>query len=176
MFDTMTWVKAAGGFLSAFLVFLLANWAGTALYSTGGGEGHGGEHAVQGYVIMPKDHGKKPAAPAKQVSVAEILASGDPAKGAKIFSKCKACHKINGTNATGPHLDGVVGRAVASVPGFNYSQAMKDHGGTWTPEALYEFLANPKGVIPGTKMSFAGLKKPQDRADLIAYLETLSKK
>jgi cytochrome c len=93
--------------------------------------------------------------------------------GEKVFGKCKACHKIDGSNGTGPHLDGVMGRAVGSVDGFGYSDGMKAHGGNWDPEALNAFLENPKGNVPGTKMSFAGLPKPEDRANLIAYLQSL---
>ena len=89
-----------------------------------------------------------------------------------MFGKCKACHKLDGSKGTGPHLDGVVGRPVASVPDFAYSDGMKAHGGNWEPEPLQVFLTDPKGVVPGTKMSFAGLKKAEDRANLIAYLGT----
>ena len=95
----------------------------------------------------------------------------DAAKGEQVFKKCAACHKLDGNNAVGPHLDAVVGRPVASVEGFSYSDGMHAHGGDWTPEALFAFLANPKKVVSGTKMSFAGLPKPEDRANVIAYLE-----
>jgi cytochrome c len=71
----------------------------------------------------------------------------------------------------GPHLDGVVGRPVGSVEGFGYSDAMAGHGGDWTPEALFQFLDSPKEAVPGTKMSFAGLPKPEDRANVIAFLQ-----
>ena len=103
------------------------------------------------------------------------MAAADPAKGEKVFGKCKACHKLDGADGTGPHLNGVVGRPVGSIGGFAYSDAMHAHAGEapdWTPEALQEFLADPKGVVKGTKMAFAGLKKIEDRANLIAYLET----
>jgi len=101
-------------------------------------------------------------------------ASGDAAKGEKVFKKCKACHKTGeGENATGPSLYQVVGRKVASIQGFGYSSGMSNLGGTWTPEHLDAFLTKPKDLVPDTKMSFAGLKKEQDRADLIAYLATL---
>ena len=95
-------------------------------------------------------------------------------KGAKVFKKCQACHKVEpGVNATGPSLYGVVGRQVASEAGFGYSDAMKAHGGDWTPEALNEFLHKPSAAAPGTAMSFAGLPKIGDRADVIAYLDSL---
>ena len=84
-----------------------------------------------------------------------------------------ATAQVDGANAVGPHLDGVVGRPVASVEGFSYSDGMTAHGGDWTPEQLFAFLANPKKDVPGTKMAFAGLPKPEDRANVIAYLESV---
>ncbi len=124
---------------------------------------------------------EQPAAeqqPAQQASAA-APAAGDPAKGKKVFNKCKACHFVDKEkNKVGPYLKGVVGRPVASVEGFKYSDAMKAKAaelGTWTKENLARYLANPKGLIPGNKMAFAGLKKPQDIADVIAYLESVAK-
>ena len=106
-------------------------------------------------------------------------AGPDPKRGKKVFNKCKACHFADQKkNKVGPHLLGVVGRPVASVEGFKYSDAMKAKAaefGTWTEENLMKFLADPKGVVPGTKMGFAGLKKEQDRRDVIAYLKELAK-
>ena len=105
--------------------------------------------------------------------MAALLAAADAAAGEKVFAKCKACHKLDGGNGTGPHLDGVVNRAKASVEGFSYSDALTGMAGdSWTPENLYAFLENPKGYAPGTKMSFAGLPKSEDRANVIAYLAT----
>lgn len=100
-------------------------------------------------------------------------AAGDAAAGEKVFTQCKACHTVQaGQNRVGPSLAGVVGRAAGAVEGFNYSPAMKNSGMTWTPENLDKYLADPKGAIPGNKMAFAGLKKPEDRANVIAYLAT----
>jgi len=96
---------------------------------------------------------------------------GDPAAGEKVFNQCKACHTVEaGKNRVGPSLHGVVGRKAGTVEGFNYSPAMKGYGQEWTPENLDKYLADPKGTIPGNKMAFAGLKKPEDRANVIAYL------
>ena len=95
-------------------------------------------------------------------------------KGAKVFKKCSACHKLeDGANGTGPYLYGVVGRPIGSASGFGYSSAMAAKGGDWTPEALDAFLLKPSADIPGTSMSFAGLKKQGDRVNLIAYLDSL---
>jgi cytochrome c2 len=107
---------------------------------------------------------------------AEILAQGDPAAGEKVFRKCKACHTVeeDGPSRVGPNLYGIVGASVAAVDGFRYSGALADHGGDWTPDRLAAFLANPRKAVPGTKMSFAGLRKPEDQADVIAYLASLS--
>ncbi|HET7409077.1 MAG TPA: cytochrome c family protein [Paracoccaceae bacterium] len=98
---------------------------------------------------------------------------GDPAAGEKIFRRCRACHRIEeGANAIGPSLYGVVGRDIASVADYAYSDAMAAHEGVWTPELLSQFLADPSGVVPGTKMAFGGLRDEQDRIDLITYLQS----
>ncbi len=174
MFDTMTVTKAGGALCGTFLIFLLAKWAAGSLYDTGFAV-HEGEEVTQAYTIDTgaSDGGGEAAAAPAGPDFATVYASADPAAGEKVFAKCKACHKTDGTNATGPHLDGVVGRPVASVAGFSYSDGMKAHGGDWTPEALETFLTDPKGVVAGTKMSFAGLPKVEDRANIIAYLATL---
>jgi cytochrome c2 len=100
-----------------------------------------------------------------------IYASVTAEDGEKVFRKCKACHVVeDGKNRVGPHLWNVVGRDVASVGGFAYSDAMKAFGGQWTPDRLMSYLENPKGVVPGTKMAFGGLKKPEELAAVIKYL------
>ena len=99
------------------------------------------------------------------------LAEGDPAKGERIFKKCAICHVLEGNKKKiGPSLAGLFGRDAATVAGFKYSKAMKNSAIVWTAEALDEYLTNPKKYVPGTKMAFPGLKKAQDREDLIAYL------
>jgi cytochrome c len=100
--------------------------------------------------------------------------SGDPVAGQRAFLQCQACHSVEpGANRLGPTLHGVVGRQSGSVPGFNYSQANRAAGIVWTPEKLFQYLENPRRVVPGTTMAFAGIGDPQRRADLIAYLGTL---
>lgn len=99
---------------------------------------------------------------------------GDAAAGERTFAQCAVCHAVEpGRSGIGPSLHGVFGRAAASVEGFNYSPAMRESGLTWTAEALGDYLESPQRTVPGTRMSFAGLRDPQQRADVIAYLETL---
>jgi cytochrome c2 len=112
------------------------------------------------------------AEPAAEPAVdADLAAAGE-----KVFKKCAACHKVGdgAKNASGPMLNGVVGRAVAAAEGFKYSPAMTEAGAggmVWDAATIDAYLADPKGFIPKNKMSFAGLKKPEDRAAVIAYLQ-----
>ena len=111
------------------------------------------------------------AAPAAAVTYASL--TGDAAKGEKVFAQCKACHVAEpGVNRVGPSLHGVVGRTAGTVAGFNYSKANKESGVTWNEDVLFTYLEAPQKFMPGTRMAFAGLKNPQDRADVIAYLKT----
>ena len=103
-----------------------------------------------------------------------VLAAGDPAQGEKAFSACAACHSTaNGANGLGPSLFGVVGRKAGSVPGFNYSRAMKDSNRTWSAQNLDAYLADPQKAMPGNHMPYSGLPDAQLRADLVAYLASL---
>ena len=122
----------------------------------------------------PASTGATTAAPSA-VSGGVTLASltGDAAKGEKVFGQCKTCHVAEkGINRVGPSLHGVVGRTSGSIEGFKYSKANKNSGYVWTEEQLFTYLEAPQKVMPGTIMAFGGLKKPQDRADVIAYLKT----
>jgi cytochrome c len=112
-------------------------------------------------------------------NIGALLAAADAAKGQVSLKKCQACHDLTkgGPNKIGPNLWGVVGRPVASVANFQYSDGMKtfaDGGKTWTFDELNAYLTNPKAHVPGNKMAFAGLKKDDERANVIAYLNTLS--
>ncbi len=113
---------------------------------------------------------------APETPLAVLLAQADPAKGEKVAKKCKSCHDMtsDGRNKVGPNLWGVVGADKAARPGFAYSEALAGLGGAWGYEQLDAFLGKPKAYAPGTKMAFAGVKKPAARANLIAYLRTLS--
>ena len=104
------------------------------------------------------------------------MPEGDATKGAAVFkARAAQCHTAEkgGGNRVGPALWGVVGRAAGSVEGYQYSPANADSGIDWTPEVLFDYLENPRKYLPGTKMAFAGLKSPQDRADIIAYMASL---
>lgn len=101
----------------------------------------------------------------------QAYAAGDAAGGEKVFNRvCKACHDVTGKNKIGPHLNGVVGRPAGSVEGFKYSEAMKSSGITWDEATLDKYLTDPKATVPKNKMAYAGLKKEEDRANVIAYL------
>jgi cytochrome c len=108
--------------------------------------------------------------------IAAMVATASAAdldNGKSIFNKCRACHQIgeNAKNMVGPELNGLFGRKAGSAPGFNYSEANKGSGITWDEATFREYIKNPKGKIPNTKMVFAGLSDDQDIDDLIAYLK-----
>ena len=168
--DTMTLTKIVGSLCGALLVFLLGNWAGEALYSVGGGYGE----EQQAYVIDTGEAGEKTAdAAPDEPSFAAAYGSADAGAGEALFNQCVACHKIKEeTNGVGPHLAGVVGRGIASVEGYSYTDALTGLEGAWTPEELDPWLKNPADYAPGTKMGFAGIGDIQERANLIAYLHS----
>lgn len=100
--------------------------------------------------------------------------TGKAAAGEKVFIACKTCHAAEaGKNLTGPSMHALQGRKSGTIPGYSYSTANKNSGITWTNEKLFQYLENPQRVIPGTKMTYTGVKDPQQRADLVAYLDSL---
>jgi len=111
------------------------------------------------------------------LSTTPALASGDAAAGEKVFKKCKACHVVDAEkHKTGPHLVNLMGRTAGSADGFKkYSDAMKSSGIVWNEETLDAYLENPKAYVKGTRMAFAGLRKEEDRVNVIAYLKSYSK-
>jgi cytochrome c len=105
---------------------------------------------------------------------ADELQAGDPTRGETVYRKCQGCHSIDRNRVGSKHL-GLFGRKAGSLPDFDYSAAMKNSGIVWNEQTLDRFLANPRGTVPGTKMTYAGIKNAQDRADLIAYLKEATK-
>ena len=127
--------------------------------------------AMEGHGEAAADEAEEPAVP-----LAALLAEADPAKGQKVFKKCAACHTVDegGRNKVGPNLWNIVNRTIASHEGFSYSDAMAALEGVWDFERLDAFTADPKGTVPGTKMAFKGVSKDGDRANVLAYLRSLS--
>jgi cytochrome c len=120
----------------------------------------------------------EPAAPAAEAGAKVEFASmtTDAAAGEKVFALCRSCHVLDeGVNRVGPSLYNVVGRKSGQVAGFAYSDANKNSGVTWDEATLFEYLKDPKGFMPGTKMAFPGIKDDQDRANLVAYLASTKK-
>lgn len=174
--------KIAGAILFAGLVAMISWIISTNVYHVDGAHGSAAyalpvaeevEQAEKADGVAEADAAEEIVA---AVSIDQLLAVADATKGQKISKKCGACHTYDqgGKNKVGPNLWNIVGRGVAAVEGFNYSDAMASRGGSWSIAALNEFLANPKGSVPGTKMSFAGVKKDGDRANLLLFLQSLS--
>lgn len=169
MFDTMTLTKIVGGFCGTLLVFLLGGWAAEEIYHVGG---HADGEIEQAYAIeLPEEEGAA-TEEVEEVPFAEVFAAADTGAGERVWGKCRACHNLDGSNAVGPHLNGVVGRQVAAVDGYSYSGALAEQAEVWDAETLNAFLEDPQGWAPGTAMSYNGLAKVEDRANLIAYLDT----
>lgn len=175
--NSMEFNKIAAGVIGALLAFLLLGFFSGMIYGTRGGAEHaeGDEHGpVLAYAVPVEAEAGAGGEEAEQVDLFALFQEADAAAGEGAFRACGACHAVeDGVNKVGPHLYDVVGRQVASVAGFAYSDAMAAHGGSWTPAELSAFLENPKAHIPGTKMSFAGVKDHQARANLIAYLNEI---
>jgi len=164
--------KILGAILGTCLVLLAVHIASGAIFTPPKLE-------KPGFVIEVKEEQPaKGAEKAKETPIADLLASASPQAGEQAAKVCLTCHNMaKGSGPkVGPDLFGVVGRAVASVPGFNYSAALKAKGGTWTFENLSPWIENPRKDVPGTLMTFGGIPSEKQRADIIAYLNANSDK
>src|SRR3954468_24669029 len=172
--DSFELNKVLGAVLGTCLMLLSLNIAAGALFSAHPPEKPGYEVAVK-----EEPAGGKPGEPAVAEEPLPVrFASADPGRGENSAKKCAACHTFGKgePNRVGPNLWGVVGRPKASEAGFNYSAAMKNQKGNWTPDDLDKYLTNPRGVVPGTNMTFAGIPRGKERADVITYLNSKSDK
>jgi len=168
--DSFEWNKISGWVLTAAIAVLGLTIVTGYIYAP-----HKPEKP--GYVVEGVEEEAAAGAPAAEAEkpIAFYLQTASAEKGASIFKKCAACHTINqgGANGIGPNLYGIVGNVHAHAPGFGYSDAMMaTKGKPWGWDELSEWLKSPKAYIPGNKMSFAGIGKPQDRADLLVYLNS----
>lgn len=173
--DSFELNKIAGAVLGTLLFVMSIGMVASAVFAPK-------KPAVPGYALAGAEEAKPAAgaaAAAPSVPLPELLAKADAARGQTAARACVACHSFEkgGANKVGPALWDVVGRAKAAVEGFGYSGALKERGGkgeTWDYAALDGFLANPRQYAPGTTMAFAGISRPEQRADVIAYLRSLS--
>jgi cytochrome c len=182
---SITLQKIAGAILFALILVVGLNLAVNGLIpnridrpSPGIAASEGGydASAIEAGTGAPTGGGSTEASAAPEKPLAQRLAAAKVADGQTIAKKCLSCHTFDkgGPIRVGPNLFGVVGRARASFPGFAYSDALKKLSGTWTYEDLDKFLTKPGAFAPGTKMTFVGLPDGQERADVIAYLRSLS--
>lgn len=166
--------KILGAVLGTCLFLVVLHIAAGAIFTPS-------QPAKPGYEVAVKQEQAAKAEPSAAQAGAQsfdsLLASASVEHGAQIAKQCEVCHNFQegAGKKIGPDLYGVVGRAIASQPGFNYSAALKAKSGTWTFDALNKWLTDPRADVPGTAMTFAGLPNEKQRADVIAYLDSLSK-
>jgi cytochrome c len=170
--DSFELNKILGAILGTCLVLMVTSFAAQAIFAPV-------VPAKPGFEIAVKETpaaGEKEAEAKKSEPIEKLLQTASVEKGKTAAKKCAACHTFEkgGPNRVGPNLYGIVNEPRGEGRGFNFSSAMKAKGGTWTFDELNKFLENPKGYIPGTAMGFAGLKKDSERADVIAFLNSLS--
>jgi cytochrome c len=170
--DSFEWNKIIGAVLGTAIFIFVVRLVAEKVYEPERPMKPG--YIVEGVVETPAGGGA--AAPVEEAlpDWGTVLPKADVAAGKTISGRCEQCHDLSAakTNKIGPELYGVVVRPRATVAGFSYSAAMKGKGGTWTFDELFKFLKSPGAYVPGTKMTFAGLSKPDDRINLIAYLRT----
>ncbi len=164
--DTMEITKYVGAFCGSLLVFLLISTASGSIFDTHSDVVAFSIPVEDAEAVVEEETGTP-------VDIEALLVSADAAAGEGIFRRCAACHKVDGTDGIGPHLNGVIGRDKGSIEGFGYSEAMAGAEGAWDPSEMFAFLENPKQYVVGTSMAFAGLAKPEERANVIAYLASL---
>lgn len=164
--------KIAGAVLTALLVTVGIGHFGAALF----GSGEHGETELAYPVSAGTGTSTEPEAPEVVPTVLPLLADASAEDGERLFSGCRGCHTVTdgGANGVGPNLWGVVGADIAAHPGYTYSDALLALEGTWTYDAINHFIHAPRDYAPGTKMTYPGMPDVQGRADLIAYLHTLS--
>jgi cytochrome c len=169
--DSFELNKILGAVLGTCLVLLVTSFTASALFSPQMPAKPGFEIAVKGEA---EGGAKEAAAPSEPIE--KLLQTASVEKGAAAAKKCQACHTFakGDKNGVGPNLYAIVGDHKGEGRGFNFSAALKAKGGTWTIDDLNQFIANPKGFVPGTAMGFAGIQKDSERADVLAYLNSLS--
>lgn len=169
--DPLFMNKVIGAVLFAGLIAMTGGFAADMFYSPQ--ELESPVYAIGGNAPVETQTAEEPAGPEP---IAGIWATADVAAGKQVARKCTACHSFDkgGPNKVGPNLWGVVGGAKAEVEGFSFSNALKEMGGTWSVADLNAFLFRPKQFAPGTKMNFVGLKKPEERAEIVRYMRDLA--
>jgi cytochrome c len=171
--DSFELNKIIGAVLGTCLILLVTSFTASAVFAPKIPE-------KPGFAIAAKETegGAKEAAATPSEPIEKLLQSASVEKGAAAAKVCQACHTFekNGPNRVGPNLYGIVGDHKGEGRGFNFSAALKAKGGDWTIQDLNQFIANPKGYVPGTAMGFAGVSKDTQRADILVYLNSLSDK
>lgn len=171
--DSWEWNKIAGAVLGTLLFILVVRQVAISIFNTPLPQKPG--YAVE-VPVEAQTQAAAPPAAEPLPDFAAVLPTADLAHGKEVAARCQQCHDESkgGPNKIGPNLWGVIGRARASHPGFSYSSAMNANHDPWTYDKLYTFIKTPQADVPGTKMSFAGIRSSQDRIDLLAYLRTLA--